>query len=127
MLTISEVSKKYELTQDTLRYYERIGLIPPIKRNQNGVRRYCEEDCEWVYFIKCMRSAGLSIESLIEYVTLYQQGVDTIQERKQLLIEERKKLANKIEEMKEVLNRLDFKIDGYEGRMLERQGNKKRE
>lgn len=125
MLTITEVSQKYELSQDTLRYYERIGLIPPVNRNQSGIRRYTDDDCEWVHFIKCMRSAGLSIESLIEYVTLYQQGIDTVPERKKLLIEERRKLVDKIEEMNEVLGRLDFKINGYEERMEKKQGKKK--
>ena len=125
MLTISEVSQKYNLSQDTLRYYERIGLIPKVNRNKSGIRRYTEEDCDWVYFVKCMRSAGLSIESLTKYVTLYQQGIDTVLERKKLLIEEQVKLVNKIEEMKEVLNRLDLKIDGYEERMQQVQGKKK--
>ncbi|GGG08020.1 hypothetical protein GCM10010916_26120 [Paenibacillus abyssi] len=74
-MTISEVSTKFDLSQDTLRYYERIGLIPPVNRNKNGIREYTEEDCKWVDFIKCMRqSAGLPVEVLIEYVGLFQQG-----------------------------------------------------
>lgn len=70
-MMIAEVSNKFDISADTLRYYERIGLIPPVNRNTNGVRDYTEEDCEWVYFIKCMRAAGLSIEILIEYVRGY--------------------------------------------------------
>ena len=65
-MTIAEVSKKFDLSQDTLRYYERIGLIPSVNRNKSGNRDYTEEDCRWVEFIKCMRSAGLPIEVLIE-------------------------------------------------------------
>ncbi|MDF9824042.1 DNA-binding transcriptional MerR regulator [Breznakia sp. PF5-3] len=121
MFSIGEVSKKYQLSQDTLRYYERIGLIPPVSRNEGGVRRYTEEDCDWVEFIKCMRNAGLSIESLIEYVNMFQKGPSTIMNRKQLLIDEREKLVQRINEMKEVLQRLDGKIDGYEERMLEKE------
>ena len=56
-MTISEVSKKYDITADTLRYYERIGLIPPVPRTKSGVRDYDESSCNWVNFIKCMRSA----------------------------------------------------------------------
>lgn len=117
-MTIKEVSIKYEISADTLRYYERIGLIPTVNRKDNGIRDYTEEDCNWVEFIKCMRSAGISIEALIEYVTLYQQGTSTIAARKSILIDERKKLTNRINEMQATLDRLNMKIDSYEERML---------
>ena len=78
-MTISEVSEKYGLTPDTLRYYERIGLIPPVPRTKSGLRDYDESSCNWIEFIKCMRGAGLQIEALIEYVALYQQGDSTIE------------------------------------------------
>ncbi len=113
-MTIAQVSKKYEITQDTLRYYERIGLIPPVGRSKSGIRNYAEEDCRWVEFIKCMRSAGLAIEVLIEYVALFKQGDSTIDARKELLIEQRRQLINKLEDMKETLSRLDRKIESYE-------------
>lgn len=117
-MTITEVSRKYNLTADTLRYYERIGLIPPVNRNNSGVRYFTEEDCNWVQFIKCMRGAGLSIEVLIEYVKMFQEGNSTVKARKELLIEQRNQLADRIREMKETLDRLDKKIDGYEERVL---------
>ena len=60
-MTITEVSKLYDITPDTLRYYERIGLIPKIHRNKNGIRDYTQEDCNWVEFIKCMRNAEMCI------------------------------------------------------------------
>lgn len=117
-MTITEVSKKYEISADTIRYYERIGLIPPINRKPSGVRDFTQEDCNWVEFVKCMRSAGLSIEILIEYVSLFKQGNNTIKARKELLIDQRNQLANKIKEMNIILERLDNKIDGYEDRVL---------
>lgn len=117
-MTITEVSQKYELSADTLRYYERIGLIPPVPRNSSGIRDYTQEDCNWVQFIKCMRGAGLSIEVLVEYVSLFQQGNATIQTRKSLLVEQRRQLAERIGLMQETLERLDKKIDGYEERVL---------
>lgn len=113
-MTIAEVSKKYELTADTLRYYERIGLIPGVNRNKNGIRDYTEEDCRWIEFIKCMRSAGLPIEVLIEYVALFQQGDETIDARKELLTEQRKQLVEKMEDMKKTIDRLDYKIERYD-------------
>lgn len=94
-MTITEVSKKFELSQDTLRYYERIGLIPPVNRNKSGIRDYLEEDCKWVEFIKCMRGAGLPIEVLIEYVNLCKQGYKTFDARKELLKEQRINLLKK--------------------------------
>ena len=63
-MTITEVSKKYNLSKDTLRYYERIGLLPGVNRNKSGLRDYDEEDCRWVEFIKCMRNAGLPMEEM---------------------------------------------------------------
>lgn len=117
-MKITEVSEKYKLSTDTLRYYERIGLIPPVHRNKSGNRDYTEEDCKWVSFIKCMRSAGLSIEILIEYVNLFQQGSETIKARKELLFEQRRQLVDKIDELQETLAYLDRKIEGYEERML---------
>ena len=113
-MTITEVSKLYDITPDTLRYYERIGLIPKIHRKKNGIRDYTQEDCNWVEFIKCMRNAGLPIETLIDYVTMFQQGDSTIDARKELLTEQRKVLEKKIKDMNETLGRLNHKIELYE-------------
>ncbi|WP_303871069.1 MerR family transcriptional regulator [Acetobacterium wieringae] len=113
-MTITEVSKKYDLSADTLRYYERIGLIPPVKRAKSGVRDYDEGSCAWIELAKCMRSAGIPIEALIEYCALAQQGDETISARKELLTEERKKLHKKMDEMQKTLERLNYKIDIYE-------------
>ncbi|MBC5996772.1 MerR family transcriptional regulator [Romboutsia ilealis] len=125
-MTITEVSKRYELTADTIRYYERIGLIPRVNRNKSGIRDFTEDDCRWVEFIKCMRGAGLSIEILTEYVNLFQEGSSTIKARKELLIEQRNQLADRIREMQETLDRLDKKIDGYEEIFLTKEEDLKR-
>lgn len=113
-MTIAKVCEKYGLSQDTLRYYERIGLIPRVNRNKSGIRDFTEEDCKWVEFIKCMRNAGLPIEVLIKYVELFQQGDKTMEARKELLNEQRKQLITKMEDMKKTLERLDYKIASYE-------------
>lgn len=113
-MTITDVSEKYNISQDTLRYYERIQLIPPVNRNKSGIRDYTEEDCRWVEFIKCMRSAGLPIEALIEYVALFHQGDETIEARKDLLKEQRRLLLERMEDMRKTLGRLDYKISLYE-------------
>lgn len=113
-MTIAEVSKRFNLSHDTLRYYERIGLIPGVNRSTGGIRDFTEEDCNWIEFIKCMRSAGLPIEVLIEYVGLFQKGDTTIEARKELLIEQRKQLIIKMEDMQKTLERLTYKIEKYE-------------
>ena len=117
-MTISEVSEKYGIPVDTLRYYEKEGLIPPVHRKESGVRDYTETDCGWVEFIKCMRGAGLSIETLIEYVSLFRRGNRTLQKRKQLLIKERDALQQRVEQMQQTLNRLNHKIEVYEEKIV---------
>ena len=113
-MTIAEVSKKYEISADTLRYYERIGLIPSVRRKENGIRDYSDTDCGWVEFIKCMRGAGIQVGALIEYVSLFQQGDGTQEARKQILLEQREQLAARMEDMKQTLARLDKKIAHYD-------------
>ena len=113
-MTIAEVSRKYDITADTLRYYERIGLIPNVPRTKSGIRDYDEESCRWIELLKCMRKAGVQIEALIEYVALFQTGDSTLEARKQILIEQRKQLIQRMEDMQASLDRLNQKIDHYE-------------
>lgn len=117
-MTIAEVSRQYGLSADTLRYYERIGLIPGVTRSKSGVRAYTEEDCRWVEFAKCMRGAGIQIEALIEYVALFQQGDATIEARKQILTEQRDQLQARIAEQQQTLDRLNAKIERYDQGLL---------
>jgi DNA-binding transcriptional MerR regulator len=120
-MKIAEVSERHGISSDTLRYYERIGLIPPVNRNESGIRDYNETDVKRVEFIKCMRSAGLPIEVLIEYVGLVQQGDTTIEARKDILKEQREQLAAKMKEMQKTLDMLDHKIKVYENTVLEKE------
>ena len=113
-MTIAEVSKKFDISADTLRYYERIGLIPPVPRTKGGLRDYDEESCGWIELMKCMRAAGVQIEALIEYVDLFQQGDDTLDARKALLIEQREQLLVRMADMQRSLDRLKMKIERYE-------------
>lgn len=112
-MTITEVSKNFDISADTLRYYERIGLIPSVNRTPGGIRNYTEKDCQWVEFAKCMRSAGIQVEALIEYVALFQKGQETSEARKQILIEQREQLLARMTEMQKTLERLNMKIERY--------------
>ena len=120
-MKIAEVSELYGISLDTLRYYGRIGLIPPVHRNESGIRDYNELDLRRVDFIKCMRSAGLPIEVLIEYVGLVQQGDKTIETRKEILKEQRELLAARMQEMQKTLDILNHKIEVYENAVLKKE------
>jgi len=113
-MKIAEVSQLYQISADTLRYYERVGLIPAIERNKGGIREYSEEDLKHIEFVKCMRKAGLSIESLITYFDLMKKGDETLEERKALLLEEREKIETRMKEIQESLDHLNYKISLYD-------------
>lgn len=113
-MTIKEVSEKYGLSQDTLRYYEKIGVIPPVTRTSGGIRNYTEQDIGWVENAVCMRNAGLPVEVIAEYCRLFSMGDSTIGARLELLTEQRKKLIEQKEQLETEISRLDYKIGRYE-------------
>jgi DNA-binding transcriptional MerR regulator len=121
IMKIAEVSEKFAITLDTLRYYERVGLILPVNRNKSDIRDYSEIDIRRVDFIMCMRNAGLSIEVLIEFVGLVQQGDRTINARKEILKEQRELLADRMKEMQITLDLLDHKLEVYESALLKKE------
>lgn len=113
-VTIKEVSQKYNISSDTLRYYERVGMIPPVTRTAGGIRDYGESDLGWVELALCMRGAGLPVEAMIEYVKLCQQGDSTIEARMLLLKEQMETLLEQKAQIESTIKRLDFKISRYE-------------
>lgn len=113
-MTIKEVSQKYNISSDTLRYYERVGMIPPVTRTTGGIRDYGAADLGWVELALCMRGAGLPVETMIEYVKLCQQGDSTIEARMLLLKEQMETLLEQKVQIENTIKRLDFKISRYE-------------
>ncbi|HFI0458125.1 TPA: stress response transcriptional regulator NmlR [Streptococcus suis] len=113
-MNIKEVSQVTGLSADTIRYYEWIGLVPKIARKSSGVRDFAENDVAILEFIRCFRGAGMSIERLIKYMGLVQEGDSTVEARIDLLREEREELQTRLIEIQEALNRLDFKIENYQ-------------
>ncbi len=113
-MTIKEVGERYGISGDTLRYYERIGMLPPVARTAGGIRDYTSEDLKWVELVLCMRSAGLPIEAIIEYVKLYQLGDSTFRARLDLLVEQRETLEEQKQKIDTALARLNYKISRYE-------------
>ncbi len=112
-MTIKEVGEKYHITQDTLRYYERVGMIPEVTRTSGGIRDYQEKDIGWVEMAICMRSAGLPVETLVDYVRLYQMGDETFQARLELLEEQRENLEEQKKQLQAAMDKLDYKISRY--------------
>ncbi|EGC1348180.1 MerR family transcriptional regulator [Listeria monocytogenes] len=120
-MNIKQAADMFGLTVDTLRYYERVGVIPPVYRNESGYRDYKTSDLNWVYLVKNLRNAGLSVESLIEFATLAQlretQNVEAAQ--KQVLVDQLKELDEKLAEMKKVRELLLYKIDSYDSHIAQ--------
>ena len=116
-MTIKEVAEKYDISADTLRYYERVGMIPKVTRRPNGIRDYQESDLGWVELAICMRSAGLPIEVMIEYVKLYKEGDNTIPARLELLQEQMNVLKEQKAQIESTVERLAYKISKYEESM----------
>jgi DNA-binding transcriptional MerR regulator len=113
-MTIKEVCTQFEITADTLRYYERVGAIPEVGRTAGGIRNYTEEDLKWIQNAICLRGAGVPVEMIIEYVKLFQQGDETFEARCNLLKEAREEVLAAREKYDKALDKLNYKIDKYE-------------
>ncbi len=113
-MKIAEVSKRYDISADTLRYYERVGLLRHVPRTPSGIREYNESNCKTIEFLKCMRGAGVSIEALIEYMNLLGKGEETASARRSLLEEQRDMVAARIAGLQAGLERLNHKIANYD-------------
>lgn len=113
-MTIKDVSKKFGMSEDALRYYERVGMIPPVHRTSGGIRNYTEEDIGWVELAVCMRSAGLPVEVMTRYLSLFREGSATIPDRLKLLTDQKTVLLAQEEAIKAMLSRLDYKIARYQ-------------
>ncbi|HFI0119753.1 TPA: stress response transcriptional regulator NmlR [Streptococcus suis] len=116
-MNIKEVSDVTGLSADTIRYYERIGLVPKVARKSSGVRDFSENDVAILEFIRCFRGAGMPIERLIEYMGLVQEGDSTVEARIDLLREEREELQTRLIEIQQALERLECKIENYQTKL----------
>lgn len=117
-MTINEISKKFSLSKDTLRYWEKEKLIPTVKRDKNGYRVYDTKEQNWVFYIMVLRKAGMSIKKLKKFVNLYMKDSSTAEIRKHLLIVQRSQLNKEIKNIKKTVNYLDYKIDHFDDQLL---------
>ena len=116
-MKISEVSEKYNIPADTLRYYEKFGLIDNVSKI-SGVRNYSEEDCSRIEFIICMKHAGLSLEDIKTFINLNKEGDKTIPARLEILEHQKKILADEIKNKEKTLDYLNYKINLYKGMII---------
>jgi len=113
--TIREAAQTLGMSDHTLRYYERIGLIHPIERGENKHRRYSRDDIGWIGFLSKLRSTGMPIREMLAYTELTRQGDDTLPERLEILRNHRERVAKRLAEYQEHMELIDYKIDFYQG------------
>ena len=113
-MIIKQVCQRYGLTQDTLRYYEKIGVIPPVHRSASGIRDYDEHALGWVENAVCLRNAGVPVESIAEYVKLYQAGDETFAARRDLLSHVLADLTEQRSQLDAAIQKLTYKVSRYE-------------
>jgi DNA-binding transcriptional MerR regulator len=120
-LTIQEVAQATGLSAHTLRYYERVGLIHPIDREQNSHRRYSSDDVGWIDFLTKLRATGMSIKDMQKYADLQRQGDETLAERVEMLKALRDKVEAHMDELNEHLKLIYYKIEIYQKMVTERE------
>ena len=120
-LTIQDVTKATGLSAHTLRYYERIGLIHPIEREENTRRCYTADDVGWIDFLLKLRATGMSIREMQRYAELQRQGDETLPERVEMLKSLRDRVEARIEDLNEHLKLIYYKIDIYQNIVAEKE------
>ncbi len=113
-MTIKQVCERYGLTPDTLRYYEKIGVIPQVRRSASGIRDYSEQDIGWVENAVCLRNAGVPVDSIVQYVKLFQAGDETIAARRDLLSRALDDLLDQRSQLNAAIQRLSYKVRRYD-------------
>ena len=124
--TMKQVSEKTHLTPHTLRFYEKEGLLPFVGRTSSGIRRYSDSDLEWLSVICCLKGTGMSVKQIHEYIELCIQGDDTLEQRRQIFINQRQCVLQQIEDLKKHLEKVDYKIAIYDQAIEELKTGKKR-
>lgn len=126
-MKISDVSKKFNISIQTLRYYEREGLIPAIHRDSNGVRDYQKDELYWIHYVQVLRNSGVTVASIKKYVGLVQKGSETREQRKQILFEQRQALLKKRAQIDDALKHMDIKLESYDTYVIELENNTKKQ
>lgn len=113
MYTIKQVSGKTNLTEHTIRYYDREGLLPFITRSASGIRQFSEDDLEWLQLICCLRTSGMPLQEIKELMMICLRGADAVEERKNLLLAHRERILEQMNTLEKSLETIHYKIDHY--------------
>lgn len=113
MYTIKQIAEKTDLTEHTIRYYDREGLIPFVSRTESGIRRFSEDDLEWINLICCLRNSGMPIQEIKDFMHLCLRGAETFEERKELLMKHREHILEQMKNLENSLNIVNYKINHY--------------
>ncbi|GGW89078.1 MerR family transcriptional regulator [Streptomyces noursei] len=111
--TISEVAEHTGLSAHTLRWYERIGLMPHVDRTHTGQRRFTNRDLDWLELVSRLRLTGMPVADMVRYAELVREGESTFPEREELLTRHREDVRQRIADLQSTLAVLDYKIDIY--------------
>ncbi|HOV41668.1 MAG TPA: MerR family transcriptional regulator [Oscillospiraceae bacterium] len=111
--TIKQAAEKTGLTEHTIRYYDKEGLLPLLERSQGGIRKFSERDIEWLGLICCLKNSGMPIEELREFMRLCLNGSKTCEERRKLLVKHKEHILSQMEQLKKSLDTLNYKIEHY--------------
>lgn len=114
MYTIKEVAEKMGVSEHTLRFWAKSGFFPFVKRNENNIRIFSEDDLNWVKIVKCLRSVGTENKAIKKYIDLCIVGDSTISERYKIIQTTKQKALQQMEELKKQLDLLDFKEKFYQ-------------
>lgn len=113
MNTVKDVAKMMNISEHTLRFWAKEGLLPPVERDKNNVRNFSEQDLQWIFIIKCLRGGGVQLSEIRKYIALCQVGDSTVQERYEIIKEAKRKTLEQLEELNQQLEKLNFKEEHY--------------
>ena len=111
--SIGGASQKAGISASTIRYYEKEGLLPSIKRDKNGIRSFTDEDLQSLKIIECLKATGMPIKDIQKFINLCADGDNSLQERYELFLDRKAVVQKQISELKEVEKMIDFKCWYY--------------
>ena len=112
--TIGEMARLLNIAPSALRYYDKEGLLPFVKRSSGGIRIFDQQDYEWLQIIECLKKTGMQLKDIRRFIQLAMQGDETIEARLDLIIKQREVVKKQMEDLQETLDTLNFKCWYYE-------------
>lgn len=111
--TIKQAAERTGLTEHTIRYYDREGLLPLLKRTDSGIRSFSDTDLDWLGLICCLKNSGMPIETIKQFMSLCLQGERTVEERREILLKHKENILVQMEQLKKGLSTVNYKLEHY--------------